>query len=238
MIVRVLQDTSEGSEASTALVAERDRGSVNPVKDAEPDEAWFDDPDAHYSEVVYYMRRLHRRCGSSEEFVAALSGLFPDLEDKLARISAGAEIDFGSDNEADSEAELGPGPWVCFRSTAEMVASDLAKIADPGGRDPSQPPDEAWFDDPDAHLREVVDYMERLHVRCDSSDEFVDALSGLFPDLREKIDKARALASEDLSDDELPDPGTAAASGRVVTFLSGAEMLAADLAMLSELGGV
>ena len=234
MTVRVLQDTSEGSEASTALVAERDRGSVNPVKDAEPDEAWFDDPDAHYSEVVYYMRRLHRRCGSSEEFVAALSGLFPDLEDKLARISAGAEIDFGSDNEADSEAELGPGPWVCFQSTAELTALRLAQIAGPDRRGADDQPDEAWFEDPDAHYDDVVYYIRRLHVRCDSSDKFVAELSGLFPDLEKKIAQCRAFAAEEFDEGCEPSPDADIAAGRVVTFLSSTEMLAADLAMLSD----
>ncbi len=237
MISDVLQDIREGSGKSTASVAERGRDSVAPVQHTEPDAAWFDNPDAHFTEVVAYMRRLHRRCASSDEFIAALSGLFPDLEDKFARINAGAEVDPCNTDEADSEAELGPGPWVCFQSTAERVAADLAKIADPGGRDPSQPPDEAWFDDPDAHLHDIVDYMERLHVRCDTSDEFIAALSGLFPDLKAKVNKAWAMALEDISEDDLPDPGTAAASGDVVTFMSGAEMLAADLAMLSELRG-
>ena len=95
-------------------------------------------------------------------------------------------------------------------------------------------PDDAWFDDPDAHFEEVHDYMRRLHRRCDSSDEFVAALSGLFPDLKEKVDKSRALAMEDLGDDDLPDPDADIAEGRYVTFLSGAEMIAADLAMLSD----
>ena len=234
MNVRVLQDTSEGSGVSTAFVAERDRDSVTPVKDAEPDEAWFDDPDAHFTEVVDYMRRLHRRCGSSEEFVAALSGLFPDLEDKLARISAGAEIDFGNTDEADSEAELGPGPWVCFQSTAEMVAVELAQIAGPDRRGADDQPDEAWFEDPDAHYEDVVYYMRRLHVRCDSSDEFVGTLSGLFPDLRKKIDKARAFAAEEFDEGCEPSPDADIAAGRVVRFLSSTEMLAADLAMLSD----
>ncbi len=234
MTVRVLQDTLDGSGASTAFVAERDRDSVTPVEDAEPDEAWFEDPDAHYDDVVYYMRRLHRRCGSSDEFVAALSGLFPDLEDKLARISAGAEIDLGSYDEADSEAELGPGPWVCFRSTAELVAVKLAQIAGPDRRGADDQPDEAWFEDPDAHYDDVVYYIERLHIRCDSSDEFVGALKGLFPDLEEKVAKCRAFDTEDFGDDELPSPDDDIAAGRVVTFLSGAEMIAADLAMLSD----
>ncbi len=212
---------------------------MTPVEDTEPghakpDEAWFDDPDAHFEEVRDYMRRLHRRCGSSDEFIAALSGLFPDLEDKFARISAGAEIDFGSYDEADAVAELGPGRYVCFRSTAELTALDLAQMAGPDRRGAGDQPDEAWFEDPDAHYDEVVYYIKRLHVRCDSSDEFVAALSGLFPDLEEKVDKSRALAVEDLGDDDLPDPDADIAEGRSVTFLSGAEMLAADLAMLSD----
>ncbi len=234
MIVNVLQNTSEGSGASTAFVAERDRDSVALVHDAEPDEAWFDDPDAHFTEVVDYMRRLHRRCGSSDEFIATLSSLFPDLEDKLARITAGAEIDLGSYDEADSEAELGPGPWVCFRSTAELVAVELAQIAGPDRRGADDQPDEAWFDDPDAHYDDVVYYIRRLHVRCDSSDEFVSALSGLFPDLRVKVAKCRAFAAEEFDEGCEPSPDADIAAGRVVRFLSSTEMLAADLAMLSD----
>ena len=234
MTVNVLQGTLEDSRASAAFVAARDRDSVTPVKDAEPDEAWFDDPDAHYTEVVDYMRRLHRRCGSSEEFVAALSGLFPDLEDKLARINAGAEIDFGSYDEADSVAELGPGPWVCFRSTAELVAADLAQIAGPDRRGADDQPDEAWLEDPDAHHDDVVYYIKRLHIRCDSSDEFVGALKGLFPDLEEKVAKCRAFETEEFDEGCEPSPDDDIAAGRVVTFLSGAEMLAADLATLDD----
>jgi len=93
-------------------------------------------------------------------------------------------------------------------------------------------PDEAWFDDPDAHLTEVVDYMKRLHLRCDTADEFVGALKGVFPDLREKVDRSLALQEElrDLDDDELPDPDDDIAAGRSIIYLSGAEMIAADLA--------
>ena len=235
MTVKVLQDTSKGSGASTAFVAERDRDSVTPVQDAEPNEAWFDDPDAHYTEVVDYMRQLHRRCGSAEEFIAALSGLFPDLEDKLNRISTGAEIDPCNTDEADSEAELGPGPWVCFRSTAEMTALNLAQIAGPDRRGADDQPDEAWFEDPNAHHDDVVYYIRRLHIRCDSSDEFVAALEDLFPDLEEKIAKARALAAEEFDEGCEPSPDADIAAGRVVRYLSGAEMLAADLAEELEL---
>ena len=191
----------------------------------EPDEAWSDDPDAHFEDVVDYMKRLHIRCESSDEFVAALSGLFPDLEENVARVRAGAEVDFGDDG-SDPDAEIAGGPYVRYRSTAELVAANLAKIADPVvvGE-----PDEAWSDDPDAHYEDVVDYMKRLHIRCESSDEFVAALSGLFPDLEEKVAKERALAAEDFGDDE-PDPDADIAAGRYVRYLSGAEMLAADLA--------
>ena len=237
MTVEVLQDTLEGSGTSTASVVERGGASVTPVEGTEPDEAWFDDPDAHFKEVVGYMRRLHRRCGSSDEFIAALSGLFPDLEDKFARISAGAEIDYGSYDEADAVAELGPGRYVCFRSAAELTALDLAQIAGPDRRGADDQLDEAWFDDPDAHYDEVVYYIKRLHVRCDSSDEFVATLSGLFPDLKEKVDRGLALLAEycDLDEDDLPDPDADIALGRGVLYLSGAEMLAADLAEELEL---
>ena len=239
MTVDLLHDSLDNSGTSTSSVIERGRDSVTPVEDTEPghampDEAWFDDPDTHFEEVRDYMRRLHRRCSSSVEFIAALSGLFPDLEEKVARISAGAEIDFGSYDEADAVAELGPGRYVCFRSAAKLTALDLAQIAGPDRRGAGDQPDEAWFEDPDAHYDEVVYYIKRLHVRCDSSDEFVAALSGLFPDLKERVDKSRALAVEDLGDDDLPDPDADIAEGRSVTFLSGAEMLAADLAMLSD----
>ena len=206
-----------------------------PMGNTEPDEAWFDDPDAHYAEVRDYMRRLYRRCDSAEEFIGALSGLFPDLEDKVARLNAGAEIDFGSYDEADSIAELGPGPWVCFRSSAESAAVGLAQIAGPDRRGANDQPDEAWFDDPDDHFEDVVYYMERLHVRCDSSDEFITALSGLFPNLRDKVAEVKALVDEDLNDDDVPDPDADIAAGRVVTFLSGAEMIATDLAEELEL---
>ena len=231
MTVEVLQATFQGSGASTASGVEQGRDSVTPVEHAAPDEAWFDDPDAHFTEVNDYLRRLYLRCGSSDEFIAALSGLLPDLRERVDRISAGYEVAFGYADEADATAELGPGRWVCFRSTAEMVAADLARLADPGGRDPSRPPDEAWFDDPDAHLTEVVDYMRRLHLRCDTSDEFVGALKGMFPDLREKVDRSLALQAKfrDLDDDELPDPDDAIAA-RDIIYFSGAELIAAGLA--------
>ncbi len=234
MNVESLQDTLEGSGPSTVSVIQRGADSVTLVEHTEPDEAWFDDPDAHFTEVKDYLKRLYRRCGSSDEFIAALNGLFPDLEDKFARIEAGAEISFGHYDEADAVAELGPGPWVCFRSAAESTALNLAQIAGPDRRGANDQPDEAWFEDPDAHYDDVVYYMRRLHVRCDSSDEFVAALGGLFPDLREKVDRSRALAAEDLDDDDFPDPDADIAAGRGVLFLSGAEMLAAHLAMLAD----
>ena len=204
------------------------------VEDTEPDKAWFDDPDAHFTEVHDYMRRLYRRCDSAEEFIGALKGLFPDLEDKVARINAGAEIAFGHHDEADATAELGPGPWICFPITAELTALNLAQIAGPDRRGADDQPDEAWSDDPDAHYDDVMYYVKRLHVRCDSSDEFIAALKGLFPNLEDKVAEVRALVAEDLDDDDLPDPDADIAAGRVVTFLSGAEMIAADLAMLSD----
>ena len=208
-----------------------------PMGDTEPDEAWFDDPDAHYEDVVAYMRRLYRRCDSADEFIGALSGLFPDLEDKVARLSAGAEISHSHHDEADAVAEFGPGQWVCFPSTAELTAVNLAQIAGPDRRGADDQPDEAWFDDPDAHYDEVMYFIKRLHVRCDSSEEFISALKGLFPDLREKVDRGLALLAEyrDLDDDDLPDPDADIAAGRGVLYLSGAEMLAADLAEELEL---
>lgn len=204
------------------------------VEDTKPDKAWFDDPDAHYEEVVDYMRRLYRRCDSAEEFVGELSGLFPDLENKVARISAGAEIAFGHHNEADATAELGPGQWICFPITSELTAVNLAQIAGPDRRGADDQPDEAWSDDPDAHYDEVMYYIKRLHVRCDSSDEFIAALKGLFPNLEDKVAEVRALVAEDLDDDDLPDPDADIAAGRGVLFLSGAEMLATEMAMLSD----
>ena len=205
-----------------------------PMGDTEPDKAWFDDPDAHYTEVVDYMRRLYRRCDSAEEFIGALSGLFPDLKDKVARISAGAEIAFGHHDEADATAELGPGPWICFPITAELTALNLSQIVGPDRRGADDQPDEAWSDDPDAHLDDVMYYVKRLHVRCDSSDEFIAALKGLFPNLEDKVAEVRALVAEDLDDDDLPDPDADIAAGRGVLFLSGAEMLATEMAMLSD----
>ena len=233
----VLQDTLEGSGVSTASVTHGWGASVTPVEDTEPDKAWFDDPDAHYAEVVDYMRRLHRRCDSAEEFIGALSGLFPDLENKVARINAGAEIAFGHHDEADATAELGPGPWICFPITAELTALNLAQIAGPDRRGADDQPDEAWSDDPDAHYDDVMYYIERLHVRCDSSDEFIGALKGLFPDLKEKVDRGLALLAEyrDLDDDDLPDPDADIAAGRGVLYLSGAEMIAALMAEELEL---
>ena len=101
----------------------------------------------------------------------------------------------------------------------------------------STEPDEAWFDDPDDHIEDVLYYMERLHVRCDSSDEFVAALRGLFPDLKEKVDRGLALLAEyrDLDDDDLPDPDADIAADRGVLYLSGAEMIAAEMAEELEL---
>ena len=108
-----------------------------------------------------------------------------------------------------------------------------SEVGAAGGDGPGEP-DEAWFDDPDAHLEEVVDYMRRLHARCESSDEFVAALKGLFPDLEEKVAKCRALVAEDLGEDDVPDPDADIAAGRTVFYRSGAEMLAADLATISD----
>ena len=94
-------------------------------------------------------------------------------------------------------------------------------------------PNEDWFEDPDAYLEEVVDYMKRLHALCEGSDEFVAALQGLFPALAETVAQDRALGAEDIGDDEL-DPDAAIAAGRSVFYSSGAEMLAADMATISD----
>ena len=106
------------------------------------------------------------------------------------------------------------------------------------GDDGPGEPHEAWSDDPDAHLDEVVDYMKRLYARCASSDEFVAALKGLFPDLDEKVAKSKALAAEDLGDDDVPDPDADIAAGRTVFFWCGAEMIAAEMAEEAELDRV
>ena len=96
-------------------------------------------------------------------------------------------------------------------------------------------PDEAWCDDPDAHYREVVDYMKGLYAHCESSDEFIAALKSLFPDLEEKVARARALTAEDLGEDDIPDPDADIAAGRSIFYRSGAELMAASLA--TRLGG-
>ena len=107
--------------------------------------------------------------------------------------------------------------------------ADLERV----GHDWPGEPDEAWVSDPDAYLEEVVDYMKRLHALCEGSDEFVAALKGLFPELEEKVAQDRALGAEDIGDDEL-DPDAAIAAGRSVFYSSGAEMLAADMATISD----
>ena len=97
-------------------------------------------------------------------------------------------------------------------------------------------PDEAWCDDPDAHYREVVDYMKGLYAHCESSDEFIAALKSLFPDLEEKVARARALTAEDLGEDDIPDPDADIAAGRSIFYRSGAELMAASLATISDPG--
>ena len=105
--------------------------------------------------------------------------------------------------------------------------------ATPGDEWPGEP-DEAWLDDPDAHYEEVVAYMERVYACCESSDQFVAALKGLFPDLAEKVARSRALATEDLGDVSVPDPVADLAAGRSVTYLSGAELCASSIARTSD----
>ena len=111
---------------------------------------------------------------------------------------------------------------------------DPASEAAAAGGDGPGEPDEAWFDDPDAHYEEVVDYMERLHARCECSNEFVAALKGLFPNLEEKVARSRALAAEDLGEDDVPDPDADIAAGRCVTYLSSAEFHASSMARSSD----
>ena len=95
-------------------------------------------------------------------------------------------------------------------------------------------PDEVWSEEPDAYYREIIDYMRRLYAHCQNSDEFVTALKSLFPDLEEKIAKEKAMATEELDNDDQSDPDADIAAGRSVIFLSGAEMFAADVATLSD----
>ena len=94
-------------------------------------------------------------------------------------------------------------------------------------------PDEAWVSDPDAYLEEVVGYMKRLYALCEGSDEFVAALKDLFPELEEKVAQGRALDAEEIGDDDL-DLDAEIAAGRSVFYSSGAEMLAADMATISD----
>ena len=91
-------------------------------------------------------------------------------------------------------------------------------------------PGEDWIDDPDAHLDEVLEYMKRLYAHCESSDEFIAALKGMFPDLKEKVDRGLALLAEDPGIDDLPDPDADISAGRSVIYTSGAEMFAAQVA--------
>ena len=64
----------------------------------EPDEAWVSDPDAYLEEVVGYMKRLYALCEGSDEFVAALKGLFPELEEKVAQGRALDAEEIGDDD--------------------------------------------------------------------------------------------------------------------------------------------
>lgn len=127
------------------------------------------------------------------------------------------DFDFGSDDELPEE----------------MMWPELGSAA-PGDEPPGEP-DEAWLDDPDAHHDEVVGYMKRLYAHCKSSGDFVAALKDLFPDLEEKIAKCRAFAAEESNEGCEPSPDADIAAGRVVTFLSYAEMIAAEMAEEPEL---
>lgn len=113
----------------------------------------------------------------------------------------------------------------------ELKWPDLGSAA--ADDEPPGEPNEAWFDDPDADYPEVVDYMKRLYAHCQSSDEFVASLKGLFPDLEEKVAKWTALGTEELGDYELSTDADIA-SGRGVTYLSGAEFLAAMAAHMTD----
>ena len=77
--------------------------------------------------------------------------------------------------------------------------------------------------------------MKGLYAHCESSDEFIAALKSLFPDLEEKVARARALTAEDLGEDDIPDPDADIAAGRSIFYRSGAELMAASLA--TRLGG-
>ena len=113
----------------------------------------------------------------------------------------------------------------------ELKWPDLGSAA--ADDEPPGEPDGAWFDDPDAHFREVVDYMKRLYAHCQTSNEFAASLKGLFPDLEEKVAMCRAFETEDLGDDELSTDAEIAL-GRGVFFWCGAEMIAADMATLTD----
>ncbi len=126
------------------------------------------------------------------------------------------DFDFGSDAELPDEMK-----WPELGSAA---AAD----------EPPGEHDEAWLDDPNAHHRDIVDYMKRVYAHSQNSEEFVAALKGLFPDLEEKVAKCRAFETEDLGDDDEPDPDADIAAGRVVSFWCGAEVVAANLATLAD----
>lgn len=150
-----------------------------------------------------------------------------------------------------------PEPYGSLLGSRKAVASVMDRIADRvtgvGGTEPGRArrhdpapeaamtgddwpgePDEAWLDDPDAHYEEVVDYMERVYACCESSDQFVAALKGLFPDLEKKVARSRALAKTGLGGDSVPDPAAGLAAGRSVTYLSSAELCASSIARTSD----
>lgn len=120
----------------------------------------------------------------------------------------------------------------CDELPEEMMCPELGSAA--ADDEPPGEPDEAWIDDPDGHHREVVDYMRRVYSHCKTSDEFVSALKDLFPDLKENVAKCRAFAAEDFGEDDEPDPDADIAAGRGVFFWCGAEMIAADMATLTD----
>ena len=146
--------------------------------------------------------------------------------------SFGASVASAVDRCRDSVAPVGGTEPVPVRPGQPGSTTAPTRAGD-GDEWPSEP-DEAWSDDPDAYYEEVVDYMKRLHARCESSDEFVAALVGLFPGLEKKVAEARALAAEDLGDDDAPDPDADIAAGRGVTYLSSAEFRAALMARMAD----
>lgn len=120
----------------------------------------------------------------------------------------------------------------CDELPEEMRWPELGSAA--ADDEPPGAPNDAWLDDPNAHHRDIVDYMKRVYAHSQSSDEFVAALEGLFPDLEEKVAKCRAFEAEEFDEGCEPSPDDDIAAGRTVFFWCGAEMVAANLATLDD----